>query len=68
MPAKPERTTRDELISAIQDYAEAWKRGKVVCLFSPTRAAVSIAIDRHESFIARSSKILPIERETDDGH
>jgi len=68
MPAKLERSTRDELLSAIQDYAEAWKLGKEVGVFSPTKAAVSVAIDRHESFIAGRSKTLPVERETDDGH
>ena len=46
------RTTRDALLEAIQAYAEAWKTGIDVGSFcSPTKVAISLAIDKHEEFI-----------------
>lgn len=38
---------RDELIKAIQDYAEEWAAGKSV-FGSPAKIALSIALDRYE--------------------
>jgi L-lactate utilization protein LutC len=38
-------TARESLLTAIQQYAEEWKEGKVTMLSSPARTAVYIAMD-----------------------
>jgi hypothetical protein len=53
------QATRDELVRAIQDYAEEWEAGKVT-IHSDGKTNLCIALDRHE-FEVRDKAILDLK-------
>ena len=57
------QATRDELVKAIQDYAEEWEAGKVTMLHSDGRTNLCIALDRHE-FEVRDKAILDLKNKS----
>ena len=57
--------SRDELITAIQKYAQSWAAGTETILPSPGRTALCIALDKYEfEYIDEVNKFVTILQET----
>ena len=58
---KDPQKARDNLVEAIQEYAEAWKNGKVTYMSSPARTKLIIALDCLE-FAVHDSAIENLQK------
>jgi hypothetical protein len=55
--------SRDELLKAIQDYAEEWKSGRSP-IQSPAKTALYIALDEYEWGVIEETRKLILREES----